>query len=254
MGRVDWATLKAFVDARGVPLQYIDYNGTYYLAALDGVFRLDCHIDKVSPASSDQVDFENNYKAAANARLSQFDSDGAAITRNKAAKKGWSFFGMPLEFQTARLNDTLYSKDFTLADRSFITLKAYDDNGSEVTTPGLLNANYATIVKTVIDVEPPYDYEIVGGEIRTTTSIITDMRMWVVAAPDIPANMGGSKEFGGGINMKYLSPGNVFSIDGMVTKFAPYSATLHTNKLRLIIRYPAGTNEEFMLVIRMFKL
>jgi hypothetical protein len=180
------------------------------------------------------------------------DSDGAMIVRNKAAKKGWTFCSLPIEFETSRLSDTLYSQDVNGNPRAFVTMKSYDAQDNEVTTPGLLNANYATIVKTVIDFEPPYDYEIIGGDLRTLTTIVNDMRLWIIAAPDVPAPQG-SKEMGGGINLRYLSPGNVFSVDGRVSKYATYHPVYHTNKIRMVFKYPAGTNESIMIVIQFYK-
>ncbi len=245
-----WADLKTQL-ATGIPYRYLSISGNYYIYAVDGNFTFECVVRQNN--GDDQIDFETNYKTLAFTTFSQFDTDGAAIVRNKAAKRGWTFCSMPFEFETARLNDTLYSKDSAGADRSFITLKAYDGGGSEVTTPGILDANYATIVKTVIDFEPPYDYEIIGGDLRTLTTITSDMRLWLIAAPDVPAPTG-SKEMGGGINLRYLSPGNVWSVDGRVTKYATYNATFHTSKIRLIFKYPAGTNENLAVTIQLYKL
>jgi hypothetical protein len=181
------------------------------------------------------------------------DTDGAMITRNKAAKKGWTFCSLPFEFETARLSDALFCQDSSGATRPFVTLKAYNANGEEVTSPGLAGINYTTIVKTVIDFEPPYDYEVIGGDLRTLTPITEDVRLWLVAAPDIPAP-NGSKEMGGGINLKFLTPSNVWSVDGRVTKYATYHPVLHTNKIRLILKYPPGVNETLTVIVQLYKL
>lgn len=250
---VTWSDIKSFVTTRTIPLQWIELSGRYYISAQDNGLELSCSILKVSPADTDQADFETNFKSnPLLSNISQTDTDGAQLVRNKAARKGWTFCSLPFEFETARLNDTLYSKDSAGNSRSFITLKAYDGSNVEVTTPGLLNTNLATIEKTVIDFEPPYDIEIIGGDIRTLTTISSDMRLWVIAVPDIPAPTG-SKEMGGGINLKYLSPQNIWSIDGRVTKFAAYNATYHTNKIRMIIKYPPGVNESLLVVVQMYR-
>jgi len=204
--------------------------------------------DRSYPDSEDYVRL-----SIVNLNSANRDTDGALITRNKAAKKGWTFCALPIEFQTARLSDSVFSQDSQGNNRSIFTLKAYDNSNNEVTTPGLENINYASIVKTVIDFEPPYDYEIVGGEIRTLSNIDADMRLWLVAVPDTPAPVG-SKEMGGGINLRYLAPGNVWSVDGRVTKYATYDPVYHTNKIRIIIKYPEGTNENLQIVIQLYKL
>ncbi len=253
MKKVEWSTIKALSVGKVIPLQYVDEPTLYTIYLNDSGFIIYTVLDK-SPSDTTDLDvFNNNYKSLANTSLNQLDTDGAQIVRNKAAKKGWTFCSLPFEFETARLNDTLYSKDSVGNSRTFITMKAYDINDVEVTTAGLLNANYATIVKTVIDFEPPYDYEIIGGDLRTLTTITNDMRLWIVAAPDVPAP-NGSKEMGGGINLKYLTPGNVWSVDGRVTKYATYNATYHTNKIRIILKYPAGTNESLTVIVQLYKL
>lgn len=252
--KLEWTDFKAFVAAKLVSMQYLEDAKFYYIYAVDGAIQVSCQLDKNPSDNTDLNDFVNNYKPTANTNLNQLDTDGAMIVRNKAAKKGWTFCSLPFEFETARLSDTLYSKDASDNSRSFITLKAYNSSDVEVTTPGVLGANYATITKTVIDFEPPYDFEIIGGDLRTLTTITDDMRLWIIAAPDIPAGSGGSKEMGGGINIKYLAPGNVFSVDGRVSKYAVYNATYHTNKIRLILKYPPGANENLMVVIQLYKL
>jgi hypothetical protein len=260
-----WLSWKAVYAVKGSLFQYEDDGLLYTIWTYDGPEIHTCQIWKGTvPDSltssysqaqndSDKTDFENNYKSLGNQALSQNDTDGAAIVRNKAAKKGWTFCSLPFEFETSRRSDHLYAKDYQGNDRSFISLKIYDADNNEITTDGIANINWDSAVKTVIDFEPPYDYEVIGGDIRTLTSISSDVRLWLVAAPDIAAPTG-SKEMGGGINLRYLAPGNVWSVDGRVTKYATYNATYHTGKIRLILKYPAGTNESLQVIVQFYKL
>lgn len=66
---VDWSTIKTFVNNRSVHLQCLDINNMYYLYAFDGPFSVSCQIVKIDPASSDQTDFEDNYKDSTNKSL-----------------------------------------------------------------------------------------------------------------------------------------------------------------------------------------
>lgn len=66
---LDWASIKDFADTRSVVLQYVETNDQYYLVAIDGGLEANAVIKKKTPASSDQTDFETNYKTAANAPL-----------------------------------------------------------------------------------------------------------------------------------------------------------------------------------------
>lgn len=185
--------------------------------------------------------------------IQEIDVDGAQIVRLKAAKKGWTYCATPIEFQTSRLSDTLYSKLVDGTSRPGITMKSYNAQDQEVITPGLLNANYSTIVKTVIDFEPNHDYEIIGGFIRTINDITADIRIWIIAVPDIPSGSGGSKEMVGGLNLNYMKPENTFFVDGRVTKMLPYNESLHTNKLRFVLKYPAGANESIVINLEYYK-
>lgn len=186
--------------------------------------------------------------------LGPIDADGAAIVRNKAATKGWTYTVIPIELETSRRSNYLYSKLVDGTDRSGITLKTYNAQDEEVTTDGLANINWTTICKTVIDFEPTYDYEVIGGYIRTINDISADIRLWIVAVPDISAENGGSKEMVGGLNLNFMKPENVFNVDGRASKYLTYSATYHTNKLRFILKYPAGTNERITINIEHYRL
>jgi len=55
------------------------------------------------------------------------------------------------------------------------------------------------------------------------------------------------------INLKFLTPGNVYEVDGRVAKYLTYSATYHTNKLRFIFTYPAGTSETLAMTLEYYR-
>lgn len=182
------------------------------------------------------------------------DIDGALITRAKAAKKGWSFWALPPEITTSTLGGTLYCKDSAGVDIPGVSCKIYDANNTEITIAGLLNANLATCVKTVLDIEVPFDTELIGGALRIHSNPAQDIRLWIVGAPDIPAQYGGSKEFASGVNLKFLAPDSSFDIDGRVTKYITYNGTTHTGKIRLIFKHPAGLQVNMQVVIQLYRL
>jgi hypothetical protein len=180
------------------------------------------------------------------------DTDGAQIVRIKAAKRGWTFAAIPIEFKTAEIG-SLYSKTSDGQNRAGITLKFYDSNGTEITTEGLAEVNETTIIRSIVDFEPPYDYEVIGGTLRIGSDIAFDCRLWIIAVPDIPAASGGSKEMAGGLNLKFLAPQQLFSVDGRVSKALIYDATYHTNKLRFIFEHQAGSKTDIHINIELFR-
>lgn len=248
--KITWALLKAFVQARTLSVQYIDLGSSYILWAYDGESNLQYEMDK--DGGTDQTDFETNFMPTGNASSS--DIDGIPFFRLKASKKGWSFWALPIELTTSTLGGTLYAKDSLGNNIPGITCKIYDGNNNEITTAGLLNANLNTCVKTVMDFEPAFDYEMIGGALRINSNPGQDVRLWIVGAPDIPANLGGSKEFASGVNLKFLAPDSAFEIDGRVTKYVTYSAVTHSGKLRAIILHPAGLQVNMQMVIQTYRL
>lgn len=181
------------------------------------------------------------------------DVDGAMVVRMKAAKKGWSFWALPIEITTATLGGSKFCQDSLGVDIPGITCKIYNAQNQEITEAGIAGANLLTCVKTVLDVEHAFDYELIGGALRINSNPGNDIRMWIVGAPDIPAQFGGSKEFASGINLKFMAPDSSFDIDGRVSKFISYNAATHQGKLRIILKHPAGAQVNFQFVIHMYR-
>jgi hypothetical protein len=175
------------------------------------------------------------------------DTDGAAIVRVKAAQKGWTFNMVGIEAATSTLN-SLYSKHFDGTTRSSLTCKYYDVSDVEITDP----ANQLNAVKMVLDYEPTYNYEIIGGKIQQASIPGSDLRVWVVAVPDIPSGSGGSKEMASCVNLKFIQPGDAVNADGRASKFMTYDATYHTNKLRFIFKHAAGLQHNVSILLETF--
>lgn len=248
---LDWTNFKSQITSGGLPYRYFSIDGTYFIYAVDGCFEYQTSI--IQDSNSDQADFEANFKNAAFSTFSQFDIDGASIVRIKAAKKGWSFWAVPIEITTSTLG-TLYCKTSDGNDIPWVNCKIYNASNAEITTPGLLDVNLGTCVKTVIDFEPTFDFEIIGGALRINSNPSQDVRLWIVGAPDIPAGMGGSKEFASGINLKFMAPDSSFEIDGRVAKYLTYNPTTHQGKMRIILRHPAGLQVNMQIAIHIYRL
>ena len=176
------------------------------------------------------------------------DSDGNPISRGKASKTGWTYHLNGVEFVTSKIG-SIVNKDVNGDDLGFTTYKIYDDTDTEIT----LEANQGNAVKTVIDWEPTFDYEIVGGHLKTTNTITDDVYIYVLGVPDLTPAQGGSKEFISCINMKFIKAHDSIDADGRATKFLPYDATYHTNKMRITLNHPVGLQCEFLMIFEIFK-
>lgn len=177
------------------------------------------------------------------------DADGSVIIRPKAAKAGWTYHLTAPEFCTSKI-DSLYHKDITGTDLNQCTVKYYDASNVELTTQGTCDTD---CVKTVFSFEPPFDYEIIGGTVKTVGAVSIDVRCWVIAVPDVPAIYGGSKVMVQNVNLKFIDPNNGIEADGRASKYMTYSATNHTNKLQLTLKHPVGHKEDIMMAFEIYK-
>lgn len=177
------------------------------------------------------------------------DADGSIISRTKAAKAGWTYHLTAPEFVTATIN-SLVHQDVSGNNLNEASVKFYDTNNTELTTQGSCDTD---CVKTVFTFEPTWDYEIIGGTLKTLGSVTQNVRVWVVAVPDVSAQYGGSKVMIQGANLKFIDPNNGIEADGRASKYMTYSATYHTNKLQVTIKHPAGCKEEIMMAFEVFR-
>lgn len=247
MQEVTWTFIKAQSDTRRIPLQYTETSNVYEIYLFDGSFHLHCTLDKNSTDTTDLDDFETNYKSIAN--VTTTDQDGSIIVRSKAAKKGWTYHLSGIEFETSVLSSIVHNNVDGNA-LSCATIKLYDNTDTEITTQASANLN---CVKTVIEFEPTYDYEIIGGTIKTVSNTIGDYRIWVVAVPDLTPAQGGSKVMVENLNLKFVDPNNGVQADGRASKLMTYNATYHTNKLQLTVKHPAGGKEKMLLALELFR-
>jgi hypothetical protein len=183
-------------------------------------------------------------------QLFNTDSDGASLSRVKQAPSGWTYQMRSIEFESSNLTG-LYNKDISLNDVGDATTKFYDVNGTLITDQTTADSQ---CVKDVIDIEPPYDYYLIGGTIRLSTTPTSDVRLSVVGVPDYPAPIG-SKVLVQNLNLKYLVSDGTVEVDGRASKGLLYNNPVpHTNKIRFIITHPAGEKHQFMISLEMYKV
>lgn len=180
------------------------------------------------------------------------DVDGAPLTRTKVTKTGWHYQCNAVEWTSAKLS-SMYNKNKAESDLGYTNIKYYDNTDTELVA-GTQAELDSDCVKTVLTWEPPQDIELIGGTMYQSSAPINDVRLWVTAIPDLPVASGGSVPFcTGGINLKYMGSGAIYTVDGKVPKMMPYSATYHTNKLEITIIHPAGEKHSIMMVFQLFR-
>jgi len=181
---------------------------------------------------------------------SALDSDGVPLSRTKVTQTGWHYQIHCIEFDTGLLNSK-YNKDINGNDLGFLTVKYYDANNVELVAGTQLELT-ENCVKTVATWEPGYDIDIVGGLLLQDTRPTTNVRMWVVAVPDVPVQYGGSVPFAqGGLNLKHIV-GSI-DIDGLVPKYLFYDATYHTTKFQITVKHDLAVQHPIHMVFKVFR-
>lgn len=220
-------------------VDHIDLNGT----ALDVYMK-----DAISAGDKTILDgLITDHVIDTTVAEDQTDSDGAIIVRPKAAKKGFTYHKHHMQFTTSKAN-SLVEEDHKGNALNHTVLSFFKLVAGELESCAEGVAEF-----TQIDFMPDYDYEIIGGEIQVFIKPSVDVRVWVIAVPDVPAANGGSKVMVDNCNLKYYSPDLPVNADGRVSKFMSYNATYKTNKLRFYFKHHAGVQQELQCLVEMFK-
>lgn len=211
----------------------------------------------VNDGSSDILDVASAINFLKDEDATPRDTDGAPLARQKVTQSGWNYQIHGLEFKTCQL-DSLYSKSHdgsvSGVDFGFSTIKVFKDNGSGVLVQCSDQTDADTNgVATQIDWEPTHDIEIIGGMLKQLSPTSDNIRVWVIGVPDVPAVMGGSKVFVANVNLKFIPVAEGIRVDGRAPKRLSYSATYHTNKIRLFFRHPAGCKHDMHMIFEFFK-
>jgi len=238
-----WSSFKTIcVTQKALNLQYVDTGDAYRVIGPDAnginwVYDIPKFLSDGTTPTSDAADFVATLQSACNGKISiaQLDPDGALQTRLKVAPTGWNFNYRMVELQLST-HGSLTNNDVTGADVGDAVMKLYDASGTLLTGSGV----EATAVKTVIDLEPPYNICVVGGSIRMDAKPTQDVYVNVIAVPDVPYAYGGSKVFVQNVNLSYIDGAIGLNADGRAAKQLTYSSSYHTNKFRFQFTHPAG--------------
>lgn len=193
------------------------------------------------------------------------DADGSALARFKVTKTGWHFEPRNIYWKTSTAG-SMFSKKFDgntpegCTDIGDTTVKFYDASGTALTKGAEeSDADYqirltANCTKTIMDWHPVHDMEIVGGAMKVVGNENKNAWGWLIIAPDIPANYGGSVPFlQGGCNIGMFKEREFVEFDGRTPKFMAYDAVYKSNKLRVMILHEVGLAIQVLVRFELFK-
>ena len=245
--KIDWASMKSFISSRSANYHEISYGLDYFIEAYDGPIKRIC---KLVDGSSNHTDYVDNYQSGAGNKERKRDFDGDDFVRIKNSSDGYTFQARFMQFETSKLG-SIINKKHDGSNWADATIKFYDNADVELTTQASIDTS---CVKTVLDWEPTYDYDLIGGSIQLLSVPLTDVFMWCIGVPDLTEAQGGSKVMINNMNMIYLDLKETFKIDGRTSKHMVYNATYHTNKMRKVITHDAGTKCKMELCWEHYKI
>ena len=174
------------------------------------------------------------------------EADAVRITTCRFGRKLTSRF---ISFATA-LPDSLDNTDENAVDYGDVVYSMRDAANAVTLVP-------AAAVRTLIDFQPPFDYEISAGTIFLPSALAgADENLWelhVRAAPDIPAAYGGSIPFVANNRIKWIK-GQRLDLDASLNP-AEVTGALSplARKIRFTFLHPAGASSEFQVNMQVFK-
>lgn len=256
---VSWTELKAFIENRPLPLQYLEQENSYIISAVDGALITQAVIPITDPASADQSDFEDNYKSNSNKPLSSVDSEtGGLRFTPKFAPTGWKQQRFETEFQTSTA-DSVHEKDYLNQDIGWSSLKFYKTvNGEDVECIDQADRDL-NCTRTDLEWMPNMDYMIKGGWVSQFQDLDEDLYAWVQAGVLDPQYGVSPVTFAeGGINLRYIAQKTPTGLDGVAGTILSYSHPLlgpglGTNKIRFVLRHSAGKKQRIQCIMDIFR-
>lgn len=264
MIEVSWPSLKSFLQSRSIAAQWIDLGDNYHVVGVDGPFLLSCLLARNE--SEETIDFETNFKDLGNTKVSLTDSDNAQIIKSKTTRAGWHFEPRSIDF-TAGVAGSLYNRKHdgntidSGTDYGDAALFFYDASGVAITQNGETLAEWQTrldaqCVRTQIDWQPTYEMDIIGANVSILNAPEGTDRayLWVIIAPEIPAEYGGQVPFlSGGWNARHFKSTPTTYLDGRGVYSMAYDPVYNSNKLRVIVKHQLNCRMELQFVAEHFK-
>lgn len=222
--------------------------------ALSHISRKSASVDvymKAALTGAEETTLNDLVSAHVNIPLSQptlfLDNDGATMTRPKMAAVGRHYQLHGMSYTTAKTG-SFKQQNIDGSGLAYGVMSFYGSDEAEIS--GVENMH--KVCKTVVDWEPPFDYEIMGGKFHQRGSPSGELILNVVALPDIPAALGGNVTFVLATDLKFIGPDTGLDVLGRTTSELNYSATYHTNKIRISLHHPSGVENEIYMGFEIF--
>ena len=193
------------------------------------------------------------------------DSEGKPYINVSMTKLDWYYSPHALDFYSAKYG-SLYNRNHggngidDGTDLGDAYLEFYDASGSLMNkgaeeSPEEFQVRLSTsCVKTVMNWEKTESFDVVGAYLYIASNPAERAYLWVVAAPDIPYEYGGSKPFmGRGMNLQMMAAKVNHYFDAKSTKTINYDTVYHSGKIAAVIKHAAGEQIGIQLIFILYE-
>ena len=245
-----WGEFKKWLDGTYASLRitFAEDPQSYTVVAIDDSVCRSFSMNK----GDDAVEFESTYKSASFSPLAMRTKDGRIDVHHTIVNRLQNLNLRVFSFKTSYSGSLHNINPVTEESYGDVEYMLYDASGSLITDQALSGS----AVKTVLDFEPHYDYEIVGGfaDLPETLHMGNTDKWFIggVGVPDLPPEMYGSIAYISEVNIEAVQTSRVES-DGRATSYLPYKLYGYpTNKIRFYIKHPPGAQERFQIYLELF--
>jgi hypothetical protein len=241
--KTSWNELKNYYDVTICVLHYLEHADFYTVYVHNGDFQITTILTR--DGNAEVVEFETDYKDKGNVSL--VDVSGRTLTRIAATTSGWHFEGLGVDYETSKLA-SFYCSDADGNDLGVGGIKFYNNADVELVagTQAELDAN---CVKTVIDIQIPWDLDLIRGRVLQAKATQA-ASLWTVFAPHIPVESGGSKRMITNLNLCNVEQ---IAFDGKAALRVTHDPINNSNLQRVTIKHALGYNHKGQIFIEGFE-
>jgi hypothetical protein len=205
-------------------------------------------------------------------QLENHDEEGRPYTKDVITEPIWHYSPRSLDFYTSK-HESLYNRSH-LCDPNNVTTGGTIDGsldlgdasmhffdgtntaltqGAEESDVDFQTRLTGNCTKTVIEFEPHWDYDVIGAKLQIRNPPSDRAYFWFVAAPDIPAEYGGSVVFmGGGMNLHFFSESETFYCDAKTVSRVTYDSVYHSGKVAIVAKHNVGVQIGIQMIYKFY--
>lgn len=242
MIETSYSEFKRICLEKGLSPQSIIVGSNVHAVAFDGPFSI---ASVFSAESQDAEDFSQTFSGRINAKLDvPRDFTGRPIQRQAVTSEGWSYNAFCFEYTTK--TGVLFCRDAYWTDRSsFFSVVRLDSSNAPT-------QEESNVVSDIVTFSPPFDYEIISGEIFSAEKPDSDLRVWVVGGCTSIGQQG-TKEFVTGLNLRFETH---VKTDGRASKFMKRSIQgipYPCNEIQFRFMNHGGVEHKVQIVLEIFR-